>query len=50
VFVSTVDDQDGRIIYHPAIKNDSSEMILSEVHSSVHALGDKIQHSYQRRE
>jgi hypothetical protein len=25
-------------------------MILSRVHSSVHALGDKIQDSYQRRE
>ena len=33
-----------------AIRNDSSEMILSRVHSSVHALGDEIQDSYQRRE
>ena len=34
----------------PAIKNDSSEVILSRLHSSIHALGDEIQDSYQRRE
>jgi hypothetical protein len=33
-----------------AIRNDSSEMTLSRLHSSVHALGDEIQDSYQRRE
>ena len=33
-----------------AIKDDSSEMMLSRLHSSVHALDDKIQDSYQRRE
>jgi len=39
-----------RIIRHRAIKNDSSEMILSRRHSSLHALGDKISDSHQRRE
>jgi hypothetical protein len=43
-------ESNGRIICCPAIKNDSGEMILSRLHSSVHALGDKIQDSYQRRE
>jgi hypothetical protein len=33
----------------PAIKNDSGA-ILSRLRSSVHALGDEIQDSYQRRE
>jgi hypothetical protein len=32
------------------IRNDSSEMIRSRLHSSVHALGDEIQDSYQRRD
>jgi hypothetical protein len=40
----------GRIICRPAIKNDSSAMILSRLHSSVHALGDEIHDSYQRRD
>jgi hypothetical protein len=40
----------GRIICRPAIKNDCSKMILSRLHSSVHALGDEIQDSYKRRD
>jgi len=39
----------GRIIPHPAIKNDSGA-ILSRLHSSVCALTDEIQDSYQRRD
>jgi hypothetical protein len=34
---------------HPAIKNDSGT-ILSRLHSSVCALADEIQDSYQRRD
>jgi hypothetical protein len=33
-----------------AIKNDSSKMILRRLHSSVQALGDEIEDSYQRRD
>jgi hypothetical protein len=40
----------GRIICRPAIKNDSSAMILSRLHSSVHALGDEIHDNYQCRD
>jgi hypothetical protein len=44
------DANHGQIICHPAIKNESGAMILSRLHSSVCALADEIQDSYQRRD
>jgi hypothetical protein len=45
-----VDDIRARSFSRPAIKNDSGVMIRSRLHSSVHALGDEIQDSCQRRD